>query len=140
MLPKTLAHYRIPEKIGAGGMGKACRAYHEHLNRDVPVEVLPAGTLADEQARKLFRKEALSLSKLNHPHIATVFDFDTREGTDFLVMEYVSGKTLAEKLKTGPLSETEVLLLGAQGADAKSDRSIGGPHGPEQVLGHRTLC
>ncbi len=72
MIGKTLSHYRIVEKIGAGGMGVVYRARDEHLGRDVAIKVLPAGTLADEHARSRFRKEAEAFSKLNHPHIRTV--------------------------------------------------------------------
>jgi serine/threonine protein kinase/Tfp pilus assembly protein PilF len=118
MIGQTLSHYRIVEKIGAGGMGEVYKAHDERLDRDVAVKVLPSGTLADEQARKRFRKEALALSKLNHPNIATVHDFDTQEGVDFIVMEYVEGASLAEKVKTGPLPEKEISELGAQIADA----------------------
>jgi serine/threonine protein kinase len=118
MIGQTLSHYRIVEKIGAGGMGEVYKARDEHLDRDVAIKVLPTGTLADEQARKRFRKEALALSKLNHPNIATVHDFDTQEGVDFIVMEYVKGASLAEKVKTGPLREKEITELGAQIADA----------------------
>ena len=118
MLGWTLGHYRIVEKIGAGGMGEVYRAHDEHLGRDVAVKVLPAGTLQDEHARKRFRKEAEALSKLNDPHIATIFDFDTQDGTDFLVMEYVAGATLSQKLKAGRLPETEVAKLGTQIAEA----------------------
>ena len=84
---------------------------------------MPAGTLADEAARKRFRKEALALSKLNHPHIETVHDFDTQEGVDFLVMEHIPGMTLSEKLAGGPLTEKEIAQLGAQMAEG------GGVHG-----------
>jgi TolB-like protein/Flp pilus assembly protein TadD len=94
------------------------RAHDERLDRDVAVKVLPSGTLADEPARKRFRKEALTLSKLNHPHIATVFDFDTQDGVDFIVMELIEGMSLAEKLKTGALPEKDVAELGGQIADA----------------------
>ena len=75
---QTLSHYRIVEKIGAGGMGEVFRAYDQHLDRDVAIKVLPPGTLGDESARKRFRKEALALSRLNHPNIATIHDFDIR--------------------------------------------------------------
>ena len=118
MLGQTLGHYRIVEKIGAGGMGEVYRARDEHLGRDVALKVLPAGSLADEADRKRFRKEALTLSKVNHPNIATVHDFDTQDGVDFLVMEHVAGKTLAEKLQGGALPEKEVLRLGGQIAAA----------------------
>jgi TolB-like protein/Flp pilus assembly protein TadD len=118
MIGKTLSHYRIVEKIGAGGMGEVYRARDEHLGRDVALKVLPTGTLADEHARKRFRKEAQALSKLSHPHIATVFDFDTQDGTDFLVMELVEGVTLSDKLAGGPLPEKEITRLGMQLAEA----------------------
>ena len=89
-----LGHYSIVEKIGAGGMGEVYRARDQHLDRDVAIKVLPPGTLTDEHARKRFRNEALSLSKLNHPNIATIHDFDTQQNVDFLVMEYIPGITL----------------------------------------------
>ncbi len=106
------------EKIGAGGMGEVYRAHDERLEREVALKVLPSGTLADEAARKRFRKEALTLSKLNHPHIATVHDFDTQDGVDFLVMELVEGVTLSDKLAGGPLPEKEISRLGGQMAEA----------------------
>ncbi len=118
MIGKTLSHYRIVEKIGAGGMGEVYRARDEHLGRDVALKVLPAGTLGDEHARKRFRKEAQALSKLSHPNIATVHDFDTQDGTDFLAMELVEGVTLSDKLAAGALSEKEITRLGMQLAEA----------------------
>jgi serine/threonine-protein kinase len=114
MIGRTLSHYSIVEKIGAGGMGEVYKAHDERLDRDVAIKVLPSGTLGDETARKRFRKEALALSKLNHPNIATVFDFDTQEGVDFIVMELVEGASLYEKVKTGPLPEKEISEIGAQ--------------------------
>ena len=93
-----LGHYRVVEKIGAGGMGEVYRACDQHLARDVAIKVLPPGTLSDESARKHFHKEALILSQLNHPNVATIHDFDTQQGVDFLVMEYIPGITLSEKL------------------------------------------
>ena len=88
---QKLSHYRLIEQIGAGGMGVVYLARDEHLRRDVAIKVLPPGTLADESTRKRFRKEALALSKQNHPNIQTVHDFDTQDGVDFLVTEYVPG-------------------------------------------------
>src|SRR5438445_6567453 len=114
----NLGHYRIAEKIGAGGMGEVYRAHDEHLARDVAIKVLPAGTLSDPSARRHFRNEALALSKLNHPGIATIYDFDTQDRVDFLVMEYIPGMTLSEKLAGRPLAEKEVLALGVQLAEA----------------------
>lgn len=112
-----LSHYRIIEEIGSGGMGVVFRAHDEHLDREVAIKVLHPGTIADEGARNHLHKEALALSKLNHPNIATIFDFDTQGGIDFLVMEYIPGVTLNEKLAGGPLPENEVLRLGMQLSD-----------------------
>jgi serine/threonine protein kinase/tetratricopeptide (TPR) repeat protein len=114
---QTLGHYRITQKIGAGGMGEVYCARDEHLDREVAIKVVPPGMLADEHSRKRFRKEALALSKLNHPNIATIHDFDTQQGVDFLVMEYIPGTTLSEKIGNRPLPEKEVIALGVQLAE-----------------------
>jgi eukaryotic-like serine/threonine-protein kinase len=113
-MQSTLSHYRIVEKIGSGGMGVVYRAHDEHLARDVALKVLPSGAVVDGDARKRFYKEALALSKLNHPNIATVFDFDSADGTDFLVQELIPGASLDEVLSGGSLSEKEVANLGIQ--------------------------
>ena len=118
MIGQTLGHYRIEEKIGAGGMGEVYRAHDEHLDRDVALKVLPADALTDNAARKRFHKEAQALSKLSHPNIATIFDFDTQQGVDFLAMEMIPGATLSSTLAVGPFDEGEVLKLGMQLADA----------------------
>jgi len=120
LVGQTLGHYRIGEKIGAGGMGEVFRAHDEHLDRDVAIKVLPPGTLSDESSRKRFHKEALTLSKLNHPNIATIHDFDTQQGVDFLVMEYIPGTTLSDRLAKRPLPEKEIINLGAQMAEGLS--------------------
>src|SRR5579864_34386 len=120
LVGKTLGHYQIAEKIGSGGMGNVYRAHDQHLDREVAIKVLSPGTLADEHARKRFRREALALSKLNHPNIATAHDFDTEEGLDFLVLEYIPGVTLSVKLAARAMTETEVIALGAQLAEGLS--------------------
>ena len=132
LVGSELGHYRITEKIGAGGMGEVYRARDEHLARDVAIKVLPPGTLTDESARKHFHKEALILSQLNHPNVATIYDFDTHQGVDFLVMEYISGITLSEKVAAGPLAEKEVIRLGEQLAEG-----LAAAH--EQGVIHRDL-
>ncbi len=128
----TLSHYRILEEIGAGGMGVVYRARDEHLGRDVALKVLPPGTVMDASARKRFHKEALTLSKLNHPNIATVHDFDTQDGVDFLVEEYVDGLSLDAMLAAGPLRGREIADLGAQMAEG-----LAAAH--EQGVIHRDL-
>jgi TolB-like protein/tetratricopeptide (TPR) repeat protein len=114
MIGETLGHFRLLEMIGAGGMGVVYRAHDERLDRDVALKVLPSGTLADEAVRKRFRMEALVLSRLNHPNIATVHDFHDQENAHFLVMELIPGETLDEKIQGAPLPEREVLRLGVQ--------------------------
>ncbi|MCG6925644.1 MAG: serine/threonine protein kinase, partial [Acidobacteria bacterium] len=114
MIGRTLLHYRIVEPLGAGGMGEVYRARDEKLGRDVAVKVLPADALTDEAARRRFHKEAEALVRLSHPHIATLFDVDSADGTDFIVMEVVPGPTLKERLQEGPLREKEVVRLGTQ--------------------------
>ncbi|HUS20136.1 MAG TPA: protein kinase [Terriglobales bacterium] len=115
---QRLGRFLLIEQIGAGGMGVVFRARDENLQRDVAIKVLPPGVLGDEQARKRFRNEALSLSRLNHPHIAAVYDFDTANGVDFLVLELVGGESLDAKVRHQGLQERDVLRLGAQMADA----------------------
>ena len=114
---QVLGHYCVLEQIGAGGMGLVFRASDQQLERDVAIKVLPPGMLADEAARKRFRREALTLAKLNHPNIGTVYEFGSQEGLDFLVMEYVGGVAVDARLASGPLTQKEVLRLGFQLAD-----------------------
>jgi len=114
MIGQTLGHYQVLEALGAGGMGVVYRAKDLRLEREVALKVLPAGLLADSAARKRFRNEALALARLNHPNICSVFDFDTHENIDFLVMEFVPGVSLNQRLAEGSLPLEEVPRLGAQ--------------------------
>jgi len=120
MIEQKLSHYRIVDQIGVGGMGVVYLAHDEQLDRDVAIKVLFPGSLTDEGARKRFRKEALSLARLNHPNIATVHEFGTQEGSDFLVTEYIAGTTMSARVAQGPLSAAEVARLGMQLADGLS--------------------
>jgi serine/threonine protein kinase/tetratricopeptide (TPR) repeat protein len=99
-------------------MGEVYLARDERLDRQVALKVLSAHTITDESSRKRFRTEALVLSKLNHPNIASIFDYDTQDDLDFLVMEYIVGTTLSEGLAAGPLPEKEIVHLALQVADA----------------------
>jgi serine/threonine-protein kinase len=118
MIGETLGHYRLVERLAAGGYGVVYRARDERLERDVAVKVLPTGMLNDDSSRRNFRKEALALAKLNHANIEAVYEFDSQDGIDFLVMEYVPGKTLSDKLADGPIQEKELVSLATQIVDA----------------------
>jgi serine/threonine protein kinase len=127
VLGAVLGRYRVVETLGEGGMGVVYRARDERLDRDVALKVISAGALADEPARRRFVKEAHALSRLNHPNVASVYDFDTHEGVDILVMELVPGVSLDEKLRDGALSEAETVDLGVQlahGLDAAHREGI----------------
>ena len=128
MIGRTFGHYRIVAPLGAGAMGEVYRAHDEKLDRDVALKALPAGLIADDEARSRFRREARALSRLSHPHVAMLLDFDSAEGVDFLAMELVPGRTLAEELAhRGPLPAKEVVRLGAQlarGLKAAHDQGV----------------
>ena len=132
MIGKVISHYRVIEKIGAGGMGEVYRAHDEQLDRDVALKILPAGLLEDEAARKNFRKEALALAKLNHPNIETVHEFGSQNGVDFLAMELIAGNSLKQKINEGSLLEAETVRLGLQLAEG-----LAAAH--EQGVVHRDL-
>jgi serine/threonine-protein kinase len=114
---RTLSHYRILERIGAGGMGVVYRARDERLQRDVALKLLPPETVSDESARRRARSEAVLLSQLNHPNVATIYDFDSDGETSFLVLEFLPGEGLDQRLTRGPLEEAEALRIGIAVAD-----------------------
>jgi len=124
---QLLGHYRIVEQIGAGGMGLVFRAHDEQLDRDVALKILPPLTLLTEQARRQFRREALSVARISHSNVATAFDFGQQDGMDYLITEYVPGITLDVKLAQGSLREPEIIALGmqlARGLDAAHREGI----------------
>jgi serine/threonine protein kinase/tetratricopeptide (TPR) repeat protein len=126
MIGQTLGHYRIEQQIGSGGMGVVYRARDQRLCRDVALKLLPLGSLNDIAALERLHQEALALSRLNHPNIAHIYDFDTHDEITFLIMEYVRGDTLAKKLKDGSLLEEAALSLGIQIASALEDAAEAG--------------
>jgi eukaryotic-like serine/threonine-protein kinase len=110
--------YEIDSAIGVGGMGEVYKARDTRLNRTVAIKVLPVRFAADPQFRERFSREAKAISSLNHPHICTLYDIGTENGTDFLVMEYLDGQTLADRLKKGALPLPEALRYAIEIADA----------------------
>jgi eukaryotic-like serine/threonine-protein kinase len=110
----TLGHYRVIAPIGSGGMGTVYLARDERLERDVAIKVLSGTESIEEEARRRFRREALALSKLNHPNVATIHDFATFDDQDVLVMEHIPGRDLADVVRDGPLPEAEIVRIGQQ--------------------------
>jgi len=110
---QKLGRYTVIEAIGSGGMGTVYRARDEKLERFVAIKILSPGLVTSDDSRRRFRKEALALAKLSHPHIAAVYDVGEQDSVDYLVMECVPGQTLSATLKAGPLSverATSILL------------------------------
>jgi Tol biopolymer transport system component len=113
-----LGPYEIVAPLGAGGMGEVYRARDTRLDRTVAIKVLPQHLADTPEARQRFEREARAVSALNHPHICTLHDVGSQDGTEFLVMEYLEGETLAARLEKGPLRLEQVLNLGVEIADA----------------------
>ncbi len=116
--PRTnVAHYRIMEALGAGGMGAVYKAYDEKLHRVVALKLLPPEFTAHEERRRRFLQEARAASILNHPHIMTVYEFGEDGGHPYMAMEYVEGETLRQKIKTRPLPTAEAIGFAIQIAE-----------------------
>jgi len=115
---RTLAHYRIVEKIGEGGMGTVYRAEDGHLKRPVAVKLLPPDRVSDPERKRRFVKEARAASALNHPHIVTIHDIGQAEGVDFIVMEYLAGRTLDRVIPAKGMPLDKALDVSIQMADA----------------------
>jgi serine/threonine-protein kinase len=118
MLGRTFGHYRILEKIGAGGMGVVYRARDERLNRDVALKVLPLQTDCDRTARANLVREAQTASALNHPYICIIHEVAEEDGHIYVAMEYVRGQTLAGLVSHVPMRPRDVLRYGCQIAEA----------------------
>ena len=116
----TLSHYRIVEKIGAGGMGEVYLAEDERLNRKVALKVLPETIAKDKERLRRFEQEARAASALNHPNILTVYEFGFEQNVHFLATELVEGETLRESISNGDLSLTDALKIAEQTAFALS--------------------
>lgn len=113
-----LGPYEITAPLGAGGMGEVYRARDTRLDRSVAIKVLPASLAENSQARERFEREARAVSKLNHPHICTLYDIGDEGSTHFLVMEYLEGETLAQRIGRGALPLDLALKFAQQIADA----------------------
>jgi serine/threonine protein kinase/Tol biopolymer transport system component len=114
---KKLGPYEILGPLGAGGMGEVYRAKDTRLDRTVAVKVLPLHLSADPDAKQRFDREARSISSLAHPNICHLYDVGHQDGTDFLVMEFLEGETLAARILKGPLTTEQVLKIGGEICD-----------------------
>jgi len=113
-----LGPYEITAQIGVGGMGEVYRARDTRLDRTVAIKVLPEAHAADRQFRDRFEREARAISSLNHPHICTLYDVGHQDGTNYLVMEYLEGETIAQRLEKGALPLDQALRCAIEIADA----------------------
>src|SRR6202166_1562044 len=122
-----LGSYEVVAPIGAGGMGEVYQAHDTKLGRDVAIKVLPEAFAHDPERLSRFQREAKMLASLNHPNIATIHGLEQSGDTSYLVMELVSGETLAERVKAGPIGIEEALkiaVLIAEALEAAHEKSI----------------
>src|ERR1700727_2391566 len=113
-----LGPYEIESPLGAGGMGEVYRARDTRLDRTVAIKVLPHHLSSNSDLRQRFEREARAISSLNHPRICTLHDVGHQDGIDFLVMEYLEGESLADRLRKGPLPLKETLKIGVEICEA----------------------
>ena len=123
---RQLAHYRLMEKIGEGGMGVVFKAWDTRLERLVALKLLPPDLLRSDQSRARLLREARAASTLNHPNIATIYGLEEVDGQEIIAMEYVQGPTLRERLRAGPMEVREVLEVMMAVSDALGDAHAGG--------------
>jgi eukaryotic-like serine/threonine-protein kinase len=118
-------NFEILSLLGAGGMGEVCRARDTRLDRTVAIKVLPNELANRPEVRERFEREARAIAGLNHPHICVLFDIGHQDDIDYLVMEYLEGETLAQRLSKVPLPVDQVLRFAVEIADAldKAHRS-----------------
>src|ERR1700720_820796 len=126
MVGRTIAHYEIIEKLGEGGMGVVYKARDTHLDRFIAIKVLPPEKVADPERKRRFVQEAKAASALNHPNIVHIYDIAEADGTQFIAMEYVPGKTLDQMIGRKGMRLNETLKCAVQIADPLSKAHAAG--------------
>jgi serine/threonine protein kinase/Tfp pilus assembly protein PilF len=121
MISESIAHYRIIKKLGAGGMGEVYLALDTKLDRKVAIKVLQPDSLAEEKLQKRLLREAQAAAKLDHPNICAVYDVNEADSFTFIVMQYIEGETLAEKMERERLEISTSLAIAAQAAEALAE-------------------
>ena len=117
MIGKTISHYKVSEKLGEGGMGVVYKAEDTKLKREVAIKFLPHQTAVNEEERQRFKHEAQAAAVLNHNNIATIYEIDEVDGQDFIVMEFIEGQNLKEKIAQGPLDLEQVIRIATETSD-----------------------
>src|SRR6266576_4283399 len=113
-----LGPYEIQSQLGAGGMGEVYRAIDTRLDRTVAIKVLASHLSSSPELKQRMEREARAISALNHAHICSLYDIGSQNGTDFLVMEFLDGETLAERMRKGPIPLNELAKIGMEIAEA----------------------
>src|ERR1700745_14601 len=106
-----LGPYEIQSPLGAGGMGEVYRANEKRLNRIVAIKILASHLSSSSELKQRMEREARAVSSLNHPHICHLYDIGSQDGTDYLVMEFLQGETLAERLRNGAMPLNEIYTI-----------------------------
>ncbi len=132
MIGTTISHYHITDKLGEGGMGIVYKAEDTKLKRPVALKFLAPHLLRDEEGRKRFHREAMAAAALDHPNVCTVYEIDEADGRTFIVMAFLEGQTLSQKIADGPLKLPEALSIAIQMADG-----LEAAH--EKAIAHRDI-
>src|SRR5246127_4534758 len=127
-----LGPYEIQSPLGAGGMGEVYRAQDTRLERTVAIKVLASHLSSSPEFKQRMEREAKAISSLSHPNICHLYDIGSQDGADYLVMEFLEGETLAERLRKGAMPMSEIIKIGTDVADA-----LGFAH--RQGIAHRDL-
>jgi serine/threonine protein kinase/Flp pilus assembly protein TadD len=126
MIAESIAHYRIIKKLGAGGMGEVYLALDTKLDRKVAIKVLRADSLADEHLKKRLVREAQAAAKLDHPNICAIYDVNEADSFTFIVMQFIEGESVAQKMESKPLRLSTALAIAEQAAEGLAEAHANG--------------